>query len=185
MRRDIAVLFSVMALAIAGCGSSAATNGPAGPAGPAATDTGAAAPAASAPAAAATVGALPDPCSLLTADQISGIVGSQVMAGHGTTDHLQCAWDRTDVHAISVTLHLLVLPGTLQCQIGGDTPVDVGIQQAGWHYLANLYTGSVTACPSRLQIQITLVGDLATHTTTEDQLRTDATALMKLVLPKV
>jgi hypothetical protein len=177
--RRATVLGCLLAVAIAGCGSSAGTGGPGAPSG----GSGATASAGTSGSPGA-VGSLPDPCSLLTASEIEGIIGHSVKAGFASGGN-SCNWDRNDVHTISVDLHLLILPGTLRCQTAGSSPVDSLGVEAAWHYLPNLNTGSVTACPSRLQVQIVLVGDMVTHTTTEDQLRTDAVQLMGLVLPRV
>jgi hypothetical protein len=190
MRRSSAVFsfIAVVAIAVAGCGGSASTNAPgAASAAPASDGAPAAATSSAATPAAAgtpvTPAALPDPCKLLTADEIKGVVGHTVAAGraNGTGE---CVWDRSGVSEISVYVKVMILPGTLGCQIGGSKPVDGLGPQAGWSYLAAGNTGSVTVCPSRLQVKVTLVGDNVTHTTPEDLLRTDAVALMKLALPR-
>lgn len=187
MRRATTIFCLLLAVGMAGCGSSTGTSGPSsGLAGSSSGATGVAGSSA-APASTGTpvsAGSLPAACSLLTATEIQGIVGHPVMAGDGSGK--DCQWQRTDPHQISVALHLLALPGSLKCQTGGSTPItDLGAE-AGWHYLPDLTTGSVTACTaSRLQAQISLVGDGTTHTTTEDQLKADGVQLMTLVLPRL
>lgn len=193
MRRATTILGCLVAVALAGCGSSASTSGPSGAA--PSSGSGATASAASAASTAsaasagssgtpASVGALPDACSLLTKTEIEGAVGHSVMDGSGSGK--DCQWQRTDPNQISVALHVLALPGTLKCQTGGSTPItDLGVE-AGWHYLPDLSTGSVTACTAgRVQAQISLVGDMVTHTTPEDQLRADGVQLIGLVLPRL
>ena len=179
--RRATILGCLVAVAIAGCGSSAGTGGPSGVASSGASGATASAGSSGSPGA---VGSLPAACSLLTASEIEGIVGHPVEAGFANGAN-SCNWARKDVHTISVDIHLLILPGTLKCQTGGSSPVDTLGVEAAWHYLPNLSTGSVTACPSRLQVQVTLVGDMVTHTTTEDQLRADGVQLMGLVLPRL
>ena len=190
MRRATVIFCCLLAIAATGCGSSTATGGSSSSGAPGATvvagATGAAGPTVVVASSVAPVpaGNLPAACSALTKSEIEGAVGHPVMDGSGSGK--DCQWQRTDPHQISVALHLLALPGTLQCQTGGTTPIDGLGAQAGWRYQSNISTGSVTACTSdRLQAQISLVGDLVTHTTTEDQLRTDGVALMRLVLPRL
>ena len=193
MRRATTIFWCLLAVGMAGCGSSTATGGPSSGlpgsssgatevAGSSATPATPATPASAGTPVSA--GSLPAACSLLTATEIQGIVGHPVMAGDGSGK--DCQWQRTDPHQISVALHLLALPGSLKCQTGGSTPItDLGVE-AGWHYLPDITTGSVIACTAgRLQAQISLVGDLTTHTTTEDQLKADGVQLMTLVLPRL
>jgi hypothetical protein len=187
MRRATMIFCCLLAVAMAGCGGSTATGGrssgpPSGGAG--ATVVAGATVAAGSSGTPASVGSLPAACSLLAKTEIEGVVGHPLMDGTGSGK--DCQWQRTDPHQISVALHVLALPGTLGCQTAGGTPItDLGVE-AAWHYLPNLSTGSVTACTAgRIQAQISLVGDLVTHTTTEDQLRTAGVALMRLVLPRL
>jgi hypothetical protein len=178
----------LLALAAAGCTSSGATS----PAGAGSSDTGSMAGASAAASLAgasagdggAAAGALPEACSLLSVDEITGVVGRAVAAGiaDGTDG---CKWEKVDPHDISVGLHLLSLPGTLTCQIGAKTPIDGLGDQAGWSYITAADTGSVVACVGRLQVQVVMIGDLVTHTTTEAGLRDNAIALTKLVLGRV
>lgn len=187
MRRATIVFSCLMSVALAGCGGSAATPATPGstgaaPTGAAGTTSTVAAMTVSAPTQAA-VGPLPDACTVLTKSEIAGVVGNTVL--DGAKSGTNCQWERTDVHKIAVAVHLLVLPGTLKCQIVGATPVDGFDVPAAWHYLSNLTTGSVTACPAGRQIQITVIGDSTTGTTPEDMLRTDAVALMHIALPRM
>jgi hypothetical protein len=184
MRRAPTILGCLVAVALAGCSSSASTSGPSGAAPSSGSGATASAASAGSSGTPASVGALPDACSLLTTGEIEGIVGHSVMDGAGSGK--DCQWQRTDPHQVSVALHVIALPGTLKCQTVGSAPItDLGVE-AAWHYLPDISTGSVTACTSgRLQAQISLVGDLVTHTTTEDQLRADGVALMRLVLPRL
>ena len=91
----------------------------------------------------------------------------------------------TDPHTIGVGLNLLTLTGSLKCQTVGSSPIDSLGVEAAWHFTQAAGTGSVIACPSRLQVQITLVGDNVTHTTSEAMLRADGVQLMGLVLPRL
>jgi hypothetical protein len=188
MRRTATVIVvGLIALVIAGCGGSGATAAPpASPGASTAPETVMASEVASvAPGdTSAAVVTLPDPCSLLTQDEIQGIIGKPVMAGAPDVGN-SCHWERTDVHDISVSVHLLDLQGILPCQTGGTSPVDGLGTAAGWRYTDNIGTGSITACQSGVQVQIVLVGDLTTHTTTADQLKGDATQLMTTVLPRI
>jgi hypothetical protein len=182
MRR--AILYFLVAVSLAGCAGSAGTGEPTG-----ASDASSAVPAGSSDAMAtsasvgtpAAVGSLPATCSLLTAAEVGGVVGHSVAEGVVDGDG-SCKWERTDVHDISVGVRVMTLPGTLQCQTVGTTPMPNLGDQAGWRYQANIFTGSITACRGRQQTQVTMIGDLATNTTTEDQLRADAVQLMTLVL---
>lgn len=178
MRRATAILFCLVAASLAGCNSSAGTSGPSGPGPTGGSGLTATTGSLGTPGA---VGTLPAACSILTAAEVEGIVGHPVVAGVADGEG-SCKWERSDVHNISVALHLLTLPGTLKCQTGGTTPVDGLGVEAGWRYQQNIFTGSITACRSRQQAQVTLIGDGVTNTTTEDQLRADALQLMTLVL---
>jgi hypothetical protein len=131
-----------------------------------------------------TVAGLPDPCSLLNPAEIQGVLGSAVQAGvpDGSAN---CRWEKADLHKITVAIHLLVLPGSVTCQIAASTPVDGLGVPAAWHYVSAAETGSIVACPTGRQVQITLVGDLLTHTTTEADLKAKATQLMTIVLPRI
>jgi hypothetical protein len=130
------------------------------------------------------VTALPDACSLLTQAEVEGIVGHPVDAGI-VSGSGACTWNRIDVHHISVVVQVRNLPGTLKCQTAGGTPLDGFGVEAAWHFITAADTGSVTACPSRVQIQITLVGDNVTDTTPQDMLRADGVQLMHLALPRM
>ena len=183
MRRAVTLLACLLAIAMAGCGSSSGTGGAEGSPGSGGTET----PTQAAMSDAATqapLAALPDPCSLLSKDEVSGVLGHAVQDGQPSTSN-SCNWERTDVHFITADLHLLALPGTLPCQTGRSTPIDGLGVEAAWTYTDVASTGHVVACPGRLQVELVLVGDNATHTIPEAELQDKATQLMKLVLPRL
>jgi hypothetical protein len=186
MRRVATLLLCSLSLVLAGCSGSAATVGPSAPVATEGTSTLATGPAASTASAvetAADLGQLPDPCTLLTADEVAGILGTSVDDGVADVGN-SCKWEKSDPHAITVGLHLQALSVGLKCYTGG-TPVSGLGADASWDYTQFAYTGSLVACLPAVQVQITLVGDLVTHTTTEQQLQAAGVQLMGLVIPRL
>jgi hypothetical protein len=182
MRRAIAAVLLLLALVVSACGgssqvSSSATGGEDTAAPPAGTGT-PAVPEQSG-------GSALDACSLLSKAEVEAAVGGTV--ADGVPDVLNtCKWEKSDPAAIDASLHLLALQGA-KCAVGhqGSTPVDGLSVAASWDFIEAASTGSVVACKSGWQVQVTLVGDIINHTTPEATLRGAAVQLMGLVLGRM
>jgi hypothetical protein len=175
MRRTITGICVLLALAVAGCGSSSQAAGPAGGNGGSV-----------AAATQATAGDVPEACSLLSKAEVEAAVGNPVT--EGVPDILNsCKWETSGPATTSVGLHLLALPDGAECAVGrsGSTPVEGLGVPASWDFVEAADTGSVVACQAGWQIQVTLVGDIVSHTTTAATLRDAGVQLMGLVLPRM
>jgi hypothetical protein len=100
---------------------------------------------------------------------------------------ISCKWEKDDPTGITVGLHFLALPEGVKCAVdrAGSSPVDGLGVPASWDFIAAGVTGSLVACPSGWQVQITTVGDILGHTTAEDTLKAAAVQLMGLVLKRM
>ena len=179
----IARVSVVFALVVAGCGSSSQANSPAAAASAGGPTT---APSTAPSTVATTAGAAPDACSLLTKAEVEAATGHPVEDGVPDVVN-SCTWEKNDPTMITVGLHLLGLPEGAKCAVGsqGSSPIEGHSVPASWSFIEAATTGSVVACLGGWQVQVTLVGDLVSHTTTEATLRGAGVQLMGLVLGRM
>jgi hypothetical protein len=181
MRSAIVAALLLLGLVVSACGGSSQISSPAAGGG----DKNVPSAATGTAVAEQSGGSAPDACSLLSKAEVEAAVGGTV--ADGVPDVLNtCKWQKSDPAAIDASLHLLALQGA-NCAVGrkGSTPVDGLSVAASWDFIEAASTGSLVACKSGWQLQVTLVGDFLNHTTTEAALRSAAVQLMGLVLGRI
>lgn len=123
---------------------------------------------------------------MLLKAEVEAAVGSPVAEGVADVANA-CTWEKSDPAKISVGLHLLGLSDGAKCAAGrqGSSSVTSLGVEASWEFVAAAETGSVVACPAGWQVQVTLVGDLVSQTTSEASMRAAGETLMSLVLKRM